>query len=145
MNTDAINFNLAEALHLSGDTDRALQMLHKFLTVASSLLGHEGQDRVAILLIFAEAHSKTNDRKKAAEFYSKALKLLKVESPRNNAEIAELLNTLGNLFYEIGDRSSALRVRYVYLLILQQFSRLLLSLQLTSNLPSSELQRGPPA
>ncbi len=108
LNTVAINFNMAEAFHLSGNTDEALGMLHKFLSVASP---HLGDDHIAVLNILAEAYIDCEEFEKAAGLYQKALtKLQSSKPPIDQEEVAKMMNALGNILYHIGDSDAALKV-----------------------------------
>ncbi len=107
IDTAAISFNMAEALHLDGQTDEALEMLHRFLFAASTYLG---DDLVNITILFAEAYIESNDLPMAAQFYRKALRRLQGTYPPDEKEIAQTLNTLGTLLCKMGQYKSALKV-----------------------------------
>ncbi len=109
IDTVAMYFNVAEALLVSGgQTKKALEMLNMYVCMSSNLSDH---DLIGVFTLFAEAYIALKNLPKAAHFYQKALKKMKVEPTPDQVQIAVASNSLGHLLCEIGEHDAALQVR----------------------------------
>ncbi len=107
--TVAMYLPMVEALLLQGgQTKRVLEMLHMYIYLSPKNL--LDRDLPVVFTFFAEAYIELNDLSKAVQFYEKALRKLKSACVSDHEQMAQILNSLGNLLCMIGKHGSALKV-----------------------------------
>jgi tetratricopeptide (TPR) repeat protein len=98
----ATAFNLGQTHHHKGDLALALQQYGEFLRIALPQLGRCHRDIAFMLKCIAQIHLEQGNDKRALEVYHEALLSCKA-ALGVHAEVASVLNKLGNLYYKQGD------------------------------------------
>ena len=105
----ATNFNIAQALHYQGSLDAAMLNYDAFLRICVPVLGYTQRDVAFALKCKAQIYQEKGDITKAVSFYRQALQSTEAALGLH-AEVASILNKLGNLYYDKGDYATSLAV-----------------------------------
>lgn len=99
--------NAGQTFHQKGDLKKALCHYEEFMRIAIPKLGHSHQDVAMMLKCMAQIHHQNQDYDQALTLYSEALCAVR-SSLGMYAEIASILNKMGNLYYEKGEFEAAI-------------------------------------
>ena len=102
-------FNIAQTLHYLGSLDSAMHQYDAFLRICVPILGDAQRDVAYALKCKAQIYQERGDINKAVSFYRQALQSTEAALGLH-AEVAFILNKLGNLYYDKGDYATSLAI-----------------------------------
>jgi tetratricopeptide (TPR) repeat protein len=106
LDTAATAYNIGQTYHQKKDLQRALRYYDHFMLVASRQLGQMHQDVALTLKCIAQIYQEYRRFDEALAIYKFALSAA-VDSLGHHAEVASILNKIGNIQYEKGSLSNA--------------------------------------
>lgn len=107
----ATAYNLGQTLYQLGHLDDALTYYHDFLTIMVLKVGSKSKDIALVYKGIAEIHQDKANPKTALHYFERALEIQKAHTKPGiaNAEIATLLNKMGNQCYAMKDFHAAMK------------------------------------
>ena len=102
-------FNMGQTLHQCDSLDAALEHYDAFLRISVPVLGYAHRDVAFMLKCKAQVYQQKGDTDKAVSVYHQALQSCQ-SALGVHAELASILNKLGNLYYDKGDYATSLDI-----------------------------------